>query len=120
MYIYPIYLAREVENDARQSKGPTIGNVLATRLTWRGMKRKFRKLDWRKEIIDHLIFIDERDMFEAVNIKIEEIINTVQDKGAIPCIEAYVTYSVKDKRTGKIELDCEESICITPILDAKI
>ena len=121
MHVYPIYLTfMEEGGDSGIQKGPTVGDVIAIRFTWRGMKRKFRKLDWKKEITNHLIFIDDRDMYEAVDVEIEELKNTVFDEGYIPSIDARVKYSVRDKKTSSIVLKRNVYLIITPILDAKI
>lgn len=121
MCVYPIYLTFVDDRDTKGIlKGPTIGDVLAIRLTWHGMKRKFRKLDWKKAIMDHLIFIDERDIYEAVDVEIEEVKNTLHDKGTIPEIDANVSYAVKNKLTGKVELKRKVYLVIAPMLDAKI
>lgn len=118
MRVYGIALAAR-DADGRQ-EGPSINDVLGIRLTWNGMKRQFRRLDWKKEIIEHLIWIDERDMYEAVNVKIEETENTLSMKDYMPKICAYVEYSVKNKVTGAIELERKINVMIAPIWDAKI
>ena len=109
-----------MEDADGRAKGPTVNDVLGIRLTWSGMKRRFRKLDWKKEIIEHLIWIDERDVYKAVNVKIEEIENTLSVKDCMPQVNAYVEYSVKNKATGTIELERKVNVVIAPIWDAKI
>ena len=122
MHIYPICLTfiDDCDTKSAHKEGPMIGDVLAVRLTRQGMNRKFRKLDWRKEIMDHLIFIDERDMYKATCVEIEEVMNTLYDDGAIPEIHARVSYAVENKLTGKVELKRKVYLVIAPLLDAKI
>lgn len=121
MYVYPIYSIFFDESDEHVvDRGPSIGEILAICLTWRGLKHKFRKLDWRKEIIDHLIFIDERGIYESTDVEIEELENTLEQKDVTPAIEARVSYSVRNKKSGDIVSKRKGRILIAPILDSKI
>ena len=124
MHVYGAAMCMSnADDDHEAAKGwPTVNMILAVRLTYDGIVRWMRKMNWNKEICDHLIWIGERDDFEVVDVKIEEVVkDTLKEKGIVPELFAKVSFSVRNKHTGKIELpDVHTNVIICPADDMTI